>query len=82
MINIGKKIEQDPQEIIDKSVKFFGPSGLGLDIKSQDECCAQFEGAGGFINVKVTEFEGDNESEVQIIGREFDYQIKQFIKNL
>jgi hypothetical protein len=80
MINIGKKSKQSPGELIAKSIEFFGPSGLGLNIVEQDRCCARFEATDGFVDVEVTE--NEDESDLNITGREYDYHIKRFLRRL
>jgi hypothetical protein len=78
MINMGKKSKLKPEEVISKALTYFGPSGVGLDIKEQSDCYARFEAMGGFVTVEAEKSDGKG-SEVSIIGREFEYQIRQFI---
>lgn len=82
MINIGKKSKLKPEEIIAKSVSFFGPNGVGLKVVDEERCCARFEGGGGYISVRVSEVEGNEERDVNVQGREYDYHIKNFMKEL
>ena len=81
MINVGKKTDLSSEEIIKKSIRYFGPSGVGLKLTEKSDCCARFDGSGGFVSVQVTETEGE-ESDLSILGREFDYQIKNFLKEI
>lgn len=82
MIKIGKKTKLTPEEVIAKSIKFFGPGGVGLNIVTEERCCARFEGGGGYVSVQVTEVDGDKEIDVNVLGREFDYHIEKFVKKL
>ena len=82
MIKIGKKSKLKSEEIIAKSVRFFGPNGVGLRVVDEERCCARFEGGGGFISVRVSEVEGNEERDVNVQGREYDYQIRRFMKDL
>ena len=81
MINMGKKTKLHPTEVVAKAVKFFGPAGVGLEIKEQTENSAQFEAMGGFVTMQVVEAEA-GKSDVSVFGREFDYQIQQFVGDL
>lgn len=81
MINMGKKTRLSPAKVVSKAVAYFGPGGVGLEVKEQTENSAQFEAMGGFVTLQVTE-EGDGKSDVSVFGREFDYQIKQFVGDL
>jgi len=81
MINMGKKTKRSPTEVVAKAVKFFGPAGVGLEIKERTENSAQFEAMGGFVTLQVVEAEGGR-SDVSVFGREFDYQIKEFMGGL
>ncbi|MFZ6030118.1 MAG: hypothetical protein ACOYYS_20575 [Chloroflexota bacterium] len=78
MIKIGKESRLPAAEVIDRAVEFFGPSGQGMNVLERAACCARFEGAGGHVFVSVEE-DGKKGSEVTIEGREWEYQIKQFI---
>jgi len=81
MINMGKQTKRSPAEVVAKAVTFFGPNGVGLEIKEQTENSAQFEAMGGFVTLQVVEAEGGR-FDVSVFGREFDYQIKQFVGDL
>jgi hypothetical protein len=68
-----------PSKVIEAALSFFGPSGIGLAIVEEGECCARLEGAGGNVFIQTEELEGKKGSQVIIEGREFDYQIKEFL---
>jgi hypothetical protein len=82
MIRLGKESKLAPVEVIEKAVEFFGPSGQGLTVLTQDHCCARFEGGGGFVSVQSADLTETNGTQVTIEGREWDYQIKQFMKQI
>ena len=79
MIRMGKESKRVRSEVIEKAVAFFGPSGQGMNVVEQDDCCARFEGAGGYVSVHVADINDRDGSNVTIEGREWEYQIKQFI---
>jgi hypothetical protein len=79
MIKMGKESKLAPSEVIEKAVAFFGPSGRGMKVVDQDDCCARFEGAGGHVFVQTADVEDRTGSQVTVEGREWEYQIQQFM---
>jgi hypothetical protein len=79
MIRMGKESKLAPSEVVEKAVGFFGPSGAGLNVVDQGACCARFEGAGGYVFVQTADIDDQGGSNVTIEGREWEYQIRQFI---
>ena len=80
MIRISKKSRLDPDEILVKASRYFGKDGEGLDETERGSCCISFSGAGGYVNVTVSE--KTNQREVDVEAREFEYQAKQFLGSL
>ena len=80
MIRIGKESKLVSSKVIEKAVVFFGPGGLGLEVKERAECCARFEGGGGFVFVQAVE--RDKGSDVDVESREWDYQVKEFLHKI
>ena len=85
MARYGKESKLSPAKVMEKALEFFGPGGLGLEVKEQGEDCATFEGGGGHVFVQVCEkgpalsgAKGKG-SEVDLETREWDYQVKQFM---
>jgi hypothetical protein len=77
MIRISKKSKLNPEQILAKASSYFGKGGEGLDETERSSCCISFSGAGGFVTVTVCE--KDNEREVDVETRDFEYQAKQFL---
>ncbi len=82
MINMKTETDLSSKEVVETAVAFFGPDGLGLEIVSQDDCCARFEGGGGYVFIRVDHIGPDEDSEVHIEGREWEQQIEQFLGQL
>jgi hypothetical protein len=76
---MGKESNLGPSEIIEKAVAFFGPMGLGLTVVDQSDCCARFEGSGGYVFADAAGLKETDGSKVSIEGREWDYHIKRFM---
>jgi hypothetical protein len=79
VIRMGKESKLPPVEIIEKAVAFFGPSNTGMDVVEQADCCARFQGAGGYVFVQAVDIDGQDGSKVSVEGREWERQIKQFM---
>jgi hypothetical protein len=71
--------ELSTDEAIQKAVKYFGPGGLGLRLVDQESCCADFEGGGGHVSVRAIT---DETTTVNLETREWDYHVKQFMRQL
>ena len=80
MLKIATKTKLSPEEAIKRAVEFFGPGGYGLEIKRQQSNCAYFEGGGG--GVEVTTCAEEKGSSVELESREWDYQVKEFIRKI
>jgi hypothetical protein len=80
MIRISKKSRLNPDEIIAKASRYFGKGGEGLDETERGPCCVSFSGAGGYVTVTVVE--ENNQREVDVESREFEYQAKRFLETL
>lgn len=76
----GMKTKMSPSEVVEQAVTYFGPEGLGLDVTSQEACCARFEGGGGYV--LVTAEEAEDHTEVDLETREWDFQVKQFMSQV
>jgi hypothetical protein len=79
MIRMGKESKSSSSEVLEKAVGFFGPSGVGLNLVDQGACCARFEGAGGYVSVQTADIDGQEGSNVAVEGREWEFQIRQFM---
>lgn len=78
MIRMGKESNLAASKVIERAIGFFGPSGLGMTVQEQSDCCARFEGAGGEVFVQAVDTHQKG-SDVTIEGREWEYQIRQFM---
>ena len=80
MIRIAKQTRLKREEIIARAVEFFGEKGEQLDEKDRNRCCVYFEGGGGYVSISIVE--DNNKRSLDIETREFEYQVKQFLKTL
>ena len=80
MLKLEVPSKLSPEEAVKRAVKFFGPEGLKLSVTDESALCAKFEGGGGGVEVNAcTE---DGKTSVELISREWDYQVKQFIDKI
>jgi len=68
--------------IVDKAIRYFGTDGLGLEVQEQSACCVRFADSVGFVEVTLNSEEGSKRTRVGVIGREYEPQIKEFVKSL
>jgi len=82
MLRMEKSSKLAQSEVMDKAVAHFGPGGLELEVTERAECCARFEGGGGYVFVQVGEGKDGKGSQVEVEGREWDYHIKRFLTRI
>jgi len=77
---MSKKTRLSGEKIIQKAKDYFkGNLGLQLTTETPD-CCVEFESNLGFVIVQVT---GENqEKEVKVTTREFEYLIQEFLSEI
>jgi hypothetical protein len=80
MIRIARKTSKNQSEVLTEAVKYFGNEGLGLDNTEGGAAFAHFEGGGGFVTVEAVP-DGEN-TEVEIVAREWEHDVKQFLARL
>ncbi len=73
-----RKTKKDCKEIFDEANEFF-ETELGLE-GNKEEKCVSYSGGGG--HVKITCCKEDNKSVVEIATREWDRQVKKFLKKI
>ncbi len=80
MLNLEARTKLTVNEVSEKLKKFFGKGGLGLDLTEEGPQCLTFEGGGG--HVTATFCPEAEKTRVNLVGQEWDYQIKQFVSGL
>ena len=78
MLRIATKTSFTPEEVIKKAIQFFGPDGYKLKINGQTETSVTFEGGGGAVEISACAENG--KTTVDFLSREWDYQVKEFIR--
>ena len=68
------------EQAIEQAVAYFGPGGVGLEVTEQGDCCTHFVGGGG--HVRVTVAAGERRTTVELETREWDYDVKQFMRKI
>jgi hypothetical protein len=82
MISLGKESRLVPAKVIAEAVAFFGPGGWGLEVTDHDECCARFEGGGGYVYVQVAEGKKGKGSDIRIESREWEHAATKFLEKV
>ena len=84
MIRMEVESKLSQQEVADKARDFFGPEGWGMKVVEFADCCARFEGGGGQVYVQTSPRRDEDGqvqpgSRVEIQGREWEHQVKEFL---
>lgn len=84
MIRMAVESDLSPEEVVQRARAFFGPDGWGLEITEFADCCARFVGGGGHVYVQALspdEEAGEDAagSRIEIVGREWEHQIREFL---
>jgi hypothetical protein len=78
MLRIASITKITPEDVIKKAIYFFGPNGYKLKIIEQTDTSIIFEGGGGSIEISTCKDNG--KTTVDFLAREWDFQVKEFIK--
>ena len=80
MLNLHATTKLPAEDVMKKAIGFFGPGGYNLEIKEQEDGYAYFQGGGGGVEVSIhTE---NSKTSVDMITREWEYQVKQFAREI
>ena len=67
------------EKVIEKAEDFF-KGDWGLEISSKKDCCALFQGGGGHVFLQC--FEKNGAMKVELATREWDRQVKKFMRKV
>ena len=83
MIHFGTTTSKTPEEALEQSVKFFGPSGTGLEQvqSSPRPDLVYLTGGGGYVQVMAWRI-NDGSTEVDIISQEWEIPAREFLAEL
>jgi hypothetical protein len=76
MLKMEAKTKLSPEEIVKRAIAFFGPGGYGLEVEEQSAGYVCLEGGGGVV--EVTALAQAKGTSVELVSREWDYQVKEF----
>ncbi|MBI3953738.1 MAG: hypothetical protein HY330_04425 [Chloroflexi bacterium] len=82
MRNLEAHTRLGPNEVIKRALGFFGPGGLGLQIKQRQLTRVEFEGGGGGITISVLLDLERGGTVVEISEREWDRKVEDFLASL
>jgi hypothetical protein len=80
MLRMTVKTKLKPEEVVRRAVNFFGPGGHGLEVANESAGYVCLEGGGGVVEV-IASGEAKGAS-VELVSREWDYQVKEFLDNI
>ncbi len=76
MLNLERKTKLSQENVIQHAKRFFGEGGLGLELTEETPQCLTFEGGGGFVTVTLRSEE--EQTRVDLVSQEWDFQVKRF----
>jgi hypothetical protein len=79
MLSVEYRSRLKPEEIIIRLKDYFG-RGLGLELTDEKPGCLTFEGGGGFVTATLCEEK--NRTKLDIMTREWERQVQEFISRL
>jgi len=80
MIHMERKSRLEPEELLGRLKKFFGKEGQGLELTEENASCLTFTGGGGYVTASVC-LEGKL-TKVDLVSREWEYQVKEFLSQI
>jgi hypothetical protein len=81
MARYGKETKIEANDVLQRAEAFFGTGGLGMKLIERNECCVSFEGSGGHVTVSAARCKPEV-TDVDLETREWDYQVKEFMRKL
>jgi hypothetical protein len=79
MARYGVKTNKEPKDVLQQAVDFFGEDGIGLEVVERSPYFVSFQGGGGHVTVSMDQNAG---TDVEVVTREFDYDVRQFIRKI
>ena len=80
MLRLEVKTKLSPEAAVEQAVAFFGPDGYGLEVKENYKNHAYFEGGGGSVAITISV--KDEETSVDIVSQEWDFQVQEFAEKI
>lgn len=81
MLRLAIKTRMTPEEIRVRAIDFFGPDGYGLEAEERSATSLLFRGAGGSLELITEPLDGD-ETSVDILSKDWEYQARRFIEEV
>ncbi len=81
MARYGKETRRSLEQVLERTLAFFGPGGLGMTVEAQDECSIRLSGGGGYVVLQALPCESGRTS-VTLETREWDAQAIRFLEIL
>ena len=79
MARYGVKTNKQPEDVLQEAVDYFGEDGLGLETAERTPHSVSFQGSGGHVTVAIDQ---DTKTDIEVVTREFDYDVRLFIRKI
>jgi hypothetical protein len=80
MIHMEETSKFAPEEVLERIKKFFGKGGQGLELTEESASCLIFTGGGGYVTASVCQER--EQTKVELVSQEWEYQVKEFLGTL
>jgi hypothetical protein len=80
MTNLSKETELEPEEVILRAARFFGPDGAGLAVCERSNHEVSFEGGGGYVTVHASRTDGG--VTVKLVANEWEFHAERFLETI
>ena len=80
MLNISTETKLSSDKIKQKIKDYFGKDGLNLELSEEVDDCLTYVGGGGYVTATITKEEDKNK--IDIVTREWEFQVKDFLSTL
>jgi len=80
MINMEKRVKISCEDVMKSADNYFMKNGLNREESDPEQFCASYSGGGGYVRIQCCP--EDKHTRINVEGREWEYQIKQFMGNL
>ena len=77
MINMEKRVKMPCEDVMKHANSYFMENGLDCEESDPEQFCAYYSGGGGYVSILCCP--EDKYTRINVEGREWEYQIKEFL---
>lgn len=81
-LRMGKIVHENPEDVLEKAIAFFGKQGVGLILVRHTSNDVYFTHGGGHVQVMVNPVEDGQKTEIDVQTVEWEYDVKKFMESI